>query len=76
MEKSLNELKSNQSGTVTQLKGGKTFKHRLRSRGIREDQKISVVTRQPAGPMVINAGKTQLTIGRGMSGKIIVETEQ
>ncbi len=76
MEKSLNEMKSNQSGTVTQLRGGRTFKHRLRSRGVREDQRISVVTRQPAGPLVINAGKTQLTIGRGMAKKIIIETEQ
>ena len=76
MEKNLNELKAGEAGEIVSLEGGKKFKIQLRSRGLRKGQIISVLTRQPGGPLVINSGRSQLTLGRGMAKKIIVRTEE
>ncbi|MGM0380792.1 MAG: FeoA family protein [bacterium] len=76
MEKSLSEMNTGEAGTVSALEGGQQFILRLQSRGVRKGEKISVLTRQPRGPLVVEAGRTQLTIGRGMAEKIKVHTEE
>ncbi len=50
------------------------FHRRLNALGIREGQIIRVVSRQPLmGPLTISIGSCQMTIGRGMAHKILVE---
>jgi ferrous iron transport protein A len=42
--------------------------------GIREGQTITIVSKQPfRGPVTISVGSCQMTMGRGMAQKIIVD---
>ncbi len=50
------------------------FHRRLDALGIREGQIVRIISKQPLmGPLTISIGNTQMTIGRGMAHKIIVE---
>lgn len=50
------------------------FHRRLNALGIREGQIVRVVSKQPLmGPLTISIGNCQMTIGRGMAHKILVE---
>lgn len=69
----LSDLKPGVMARVSRLEGGRGFQRHLRTRGIREGEPISLVTRQPSGPLVVRVGSTQMTLGRGMAGKVIVE---
>ena len=54
--------------------GGHGIHGRLNVLGIREGQIVRVVSKQPMmGPLTISIGNSQITIGRGMAHKIIVE---
>ena len=59
-------------------RGGHHGRHGLRRRlnvlGIREGQIVRVDSKQPLmGPITISVGNCQMTMGRGMANKIIVE---
>ncbi|MBS3815848.1 MAG: ferrous iron transport protein A [Hadesarchaea archaeon] len=73
MKKRLNDLDAGVRAKVSRIEGGRGFQRRLRTRGIREGKTITVVTRQPRGPIVVRVGGTQLTMGRGMANKVVVE---
>ena len=50
------------------------LKSRLNALGIREGQIVKIISKQPLmGPITISVGSSQITIGRGMAHKIIVE---
>ena len=50
------------------------FQRRLNVLGIREGQIVRVDSKQPLmGPLTISIGNSQMTMGRGMAHKIIVE---
>jgi ferrous iron transport protein A len=50
------------------------FHKRLNVLGIREGQIVRVISKQPLmGPLTISVGNCQMTLGRGMAHKIIVE---
>jgi Fe2+ transport system protein FeoA len=50
------------------------LKKRLNVLGIREGQIVTIVSKQPMmGPLTISVCNSQMTIGRGMAHKIIVE---
>lgn len=54
--------------------GGHGFQRRLNVLGIREGQIVRVDSKQPLmGPLTITVGNCQMTLGRGMAHKIIVE---
>lgn len=54
--------------------GGHGLRRRLNVLGIREGQIVRVVSKQPLmGPITISVGHSQMTLGRGMAHKIIVE---
>ena len=54
--------------------GAHGLKGRLNVLGIREGQIVRVISKQPLmGPLTISVGNNQMTIGRGMAHKIIVE---
>jgi len=58
---------------VTGFAGGKDVKSSLRDIGIHEGAIVELVARQPArGPLVVKAGCTTVTLGRGMASKVRV----
>ncbi|KXB06765.1 hypothetical protein AKJ51_02935 [candidate division MSBL1 archaeon SCGC-AAA382A20] len=73
MEARLTELEPGVVAKITRVEGGHGFQRRLRTRGLREGRSVSLVTRQPGGPIVVRIGGTQFSIGRGVARKVIVE---
>lgn len=70
----LSELKPKTKAKIVSLEGGAGFQRRLRVLGVKEGQIINILSRQPLrGPITISTGNTHVSIGRGMSYKIIVE---
>ncbi|MCK4366028.1 MAG: ferrous iron transport protein A [Thermoplasmatales archaeon] len=70
----LAHLKKGESGRIIHIHGGHGFKRRLNTLGIREGQIVKVVSKQPmVGPLTFSVGNCQMTMGRGMAHKIIVE---
>ncbi|MCD6248241.1 MAG: ferrous iron transport protein A [Hadesarchaea archaeon] len=73
LEIRLIDLKPGVAARVLRLEGGRGFQRHLRTRGIREGKRISLLTKQPGGPLVVRVDNTQLAIGRGMANRVIVE---
>ena len=78
----LAHLSKGKTGKIIYIHGGRHgghhgkhgFKERLNVLGIREGQIVKVDSKQPLmGPLTISVGNSQMTIGRGMAYKIIVE---
>jgi len=70
----LAHLQKGQRGKILHIHGGHGFRRRLNVLGIREGQIVEVLSKQPlTGPLTISACNCQMTIGRGMAHKIIVE---
>lgn len=76
MEKTLLDLKTNEKGVVTDIRGGHGFRDRLKSRNIREGKEIRIVTKQPRGPVVVESNSCKFTLGRGMARKIHVRNKE
>ncbi len=73
METTLFDLESGKEATVTELKGGEEFRNRLASLNIRAGKIIRKITAEPFhGPVVIEIGNTEATIGMEMAKKIVV----
>jgi len=67
-------MKKGASVVVLALVGGEAFKSRMRAIGIREGEKVKVIAKEPfGGPIVIKAGNTDITLGRGMASKILTK---
>ncbi len=71
--KTLFELEPGVEATIVGLNGGRGFMRRLGTRGIQVGRRIRVITRQFGGPLVVEVGNFQMTMGRGMARKVIVE---
>jgi ferrous iron transport protein A len=72
--KTLANLDTNKSAKIVSIEGGRGFQRKLRVMGIREGQKIKILFRQPfSGPVTLEVNGNQMTIGRGMTNKILVE---
>jgi ferrous iron transport protein A len=70
----LSTLHQNQKAKIVRLEGGHGFQRKLRVMGVREGQIIMIITRQPfRGPFTIQTNGCQMTLGRGMAQKILVE---
>lgn len=68
------QLPYNKKAKIISLEGGHGFQRKLRVMGIREGQTIQIVSRQPLrGPLTVAVNSCQMTLGRGMANKIIVE---
>ncbi len=71
----LTRLPINNKARIVRLDGGYGLQNKLRIMGIREGQVIRVVSKQPLrGPITVEITGSQITLGRGMSQKIIVES--
>ena len=73
METTLFDLESGKEATITRLRGGEEFRKKLASLNIRVGKTIRKVTAEPFhGPVVIEIGNTEATIGMEMAKKIVV----
>ena len=67
-------LHKHQTARIIDLQGGHQFQRRLHVMGIRKGQTIRVVSKQPFnGPLTVAVCGCQMTLGRGMAQKILVE---
>jgi ferrous iron transport protein A len=72
--KPLSQLSINEMGRVYDIEGGYGFQRKLNTMGIRKDQVIKIISRQPfRGPITVKVCGCMMTIGCGMAKKIIVE---
>ena len=70
----LTNLSQGGKARIVEVHGGHGFQRKLRVMGIREGQIISIISKQPLrGPITVAVGSCQMTLGRGMANKIIVE---
>lgn len=76
MENSLISIKEGAEATVISLTGGLPFQSRLRTMGIREGKLLKVVAIHPfAGPIVVEVDGREVTLGRGIAQRIMVEVK-
>ena len=74
MEIPMSSLKKNHSGRIVRIEGGCGVQRKFRTLGLREDKAVKMIAHQPInGPIVIEIDGRQVTIGRGMANKAIVE---
>ena len=67
-------LSINKKARIISLEGGRGFQRKLRVMGIREGQTTTIISKQPfRGPITVKIGSCQITLGRGMANKILVE---
>ncbi len=71
--KNLNQMSPNEEGVVSDIRGGMGAARRLENMGIRKGSRIKKVSTQyMRGPVTIQAGGSQVSIGHGMASKIFV----
>lgn len=70
------EMKIGQTGTISIINGGRGAHAKLESMGLREGvfitKKSAVMS---GGPVIIEAGTTQIAIGSELANKIIVQVK-
>jgi ferrous iron transport protein A len=72
----LAHLSHNKLAKIIKIEGGHGLHNKLRVLGIREGELIRIVSKQPLfGPITVAVSGSQITIGRGMAHKIIVEVK-
>lgn len=72
----IRQMGAGQSGKVVQILGGHGLAKRLYSLGIRPGKRITKVSAMfMRGPVTIQVDRTQVAIGFGMAGKIVVEVD-
>jgi len=76
MIKKITELNSKESAKVISIEGGRNFKEKLNTLGIRKNIKIKKVSDSfLKGPIVIKINLMEIAIGWGMASKILVQTD-
>jgi len=71
---SLSNIPNNKKARIVNVQGGVGFVRKLQVMGIRKGQEIKIVSKQPfKGPLTIEVCGSQMTLGRGMARKILVE---
>ena len=73
---SLRQMQPGQAGTVVQVLGGHGLVRRLEALGIRPGKKITKMSSMlMRGPVTVQLDSSQVALGFGMAGKIMVELE-
>lgn len=68
------QMKNGQHGIVVRIEGGHGLTNRLNALGVRPGKKITRVSAMMMrGPVTVKMGGTQVAMGFGMAGKIVVE---
>ncbi|NLG88249.1 MAG: ferrous iron transport protein A [Clostridiaceae bacterium] len=71
----LKDMKIGEEAVISTIKGGYGIHAKLESMGLREGSRITKKSAVFAGgPVIVQAGSTQIAIGDGMANRIIVET--
>ena len=71
---SLLHLSADKKARIIDIQGGKGIQRKLQIMGMREGQEIKIVSKQPfRGPITIKVCGSQMTLGRDMARKILVE---
>ncbi|MDI6615997.1 MAG: FeoA family protein [Syntrophaceae bacterium] len=77
MIKSLNEMHPEESGIVSEIRGGQGMTDRLNALGIRTGKRITKISSMLLhGPVTIQIDRMRVAIGFGMAEKIFVEVEK
>jgi ferrous iron transport protein A len=77
LDVTLLDLKNGKSGRIKGFDGGTEFQRKLSSLNIRVGKMIKKITSQPlGGPIVIEVDEREVTIGRQMSKRILLEAEE
>lgn len=72
--KLLSEMKDNEYGIVSEIKGGRHTIDRLNALGIRPGVRIAVISSmRMRGPVTVQIGSSTVAIGSGMAHKIFVK---
>lgn len=59
---------------ITSVGGGYGLQRKLQTLGIRKGQEVKISSRQPfRGPLTIKVCGSQITLGRGIARRILVE---
>ena len=59
---------------IVDIRGGYGFQKKLHMMGLVNGKKLRVVSVQPLrGPVTVEVNGRQVTLGRGMAGKVLVE---
>ena len=70
------QMRSGQSGRVTNIAGGHGLVNRLNSLGVRPGKRITKVSSMlMRGPVTIQLDSVQVAVGFGMAKRIMVELE-
>ena len=70
----LSSVPNNKRARIVNIQGGAGLVRKLQVMGIRKGQEIKIVSKQPfRGPLTIEVCGSQMTLGRGMARKILVE---
>ncbi|MDI6793334.1 MAG: FeoA family protein [bacterium] len=71
---SLSDMKAGQTGVIVELHGRQGMISKLSTLGIRVGEKIKKISQQAMrGPVVVEVGRSQVAIGFGMAGRVLVE---
>ena len=71
---SLSQLPTNKRAKIINIEGGHGLIRKLWIMGIRKNQTIRIISKQPfRGPITIEVCGCQMTLGQGMTQKIMVE---
>jgi len=72
VEKKLSEMKYEEEGTVTDIKG--TLRKKVAGMGIRVGKRLKMITKQPVkGPVVVLVDEANTSLGLDVAERIIVE---
>jgi len=74
---SLDRIPLKTTVSIQQINGGYGLIQKLQVMGIRKGQQVKMVSKQPfRGPITIKVQGREITLGRGMAKKILVEVIQ
>lgn len=72
---SADKLRSGQSGVVQSIEGGKGIAKRLEALGVRPGKTVVKVSGLfMGGPVTVMVDGRQVAMGRGIAGRVLVET--
>jgi len=70
------QMQSGQSGRIVEIRGGHGLVNRLDALGVRPGKKVTKVSSMlMRGPVTMQVGNTQVAVGFGMAGRIIVNLD-
>jgi len=72
--KQLTDLSKKKKARVIELSGGHTFQQKLRLVGVIKGKTLEIIATQPFhGPVVVRIDDNEITLGREMAERILVE---